>query len=210
MQAGIDSLLVFPEFCQWLGIWLFASLHPGRERRDFWRKNHKEGDPAFDLGKHGMSYKRFEVIRRHLTISEAPTGPRLDEDPMSEFSDYLKAWHQNMREVYKPSYLVCVDESMLKWLTRWTIPFWMFVSRKPNPFGQEYHDLADGLTKIIFSIELFSKLAPVAVCAKNVYRAGQLSVLMILFRETLHTSRKCARSSCDFAIWLACSRRTAS
>ena len=46
------------------------------------------------------------------------------------------------------------NKSMSIWWQRWTCPGWMFVPRKPHPFGNEYHTIADALTMIIWGIEL--------------------------------------------------------
>ena len=66
----------------------------------------------------------------------------------------IKEWNQNMRDHYVPSWANCLDESMSIWWQRWTCPGWMFVPRKPHPFGNEYHTIADALTMIIWGIEL--------------------------------------------------------
>jgi hypothetical protein len=58
-----------------------------------------------------------------------------------------------MRASFEASWLVVVDESMVKWTSRRTLPNWVFVPRKPTPAGQEWHTLACALTKIIISMD---------------------------------------------------------
>ena len=48
-----------------------------------------------------------------------------------------------MQKKYCPSWLNCLDESMNTWLDKYC-PGFMCVPRKPHPFGNEYHSIADG------------------------------------------------------------------
>ena len=43
---------------------------------------------------------------------------------------------------------------MSVWFNRWTCPGWMFVPRKPHPFGNEYHTLCDGMWGVLYHLEL--------------------------------------------------------
>ena len=64
----------------------------------------------------------------------------------------IELWNQNMTECFSPGWIVCLDESMSIWHNRWTCPGWVYCPRKPHPFGNEYHDIACGLSKILFRI----------------------------------------------------------
>ena len=44
-------------------------------------------------------------------------------------------WNKNMAELFTPSWVSCLDESMSPWMNKYTCPGWMFVPRKPHPFG---------------------------------------------------------------------------
>ena len=66
----------------------------------------------------------------------------------------IKAWNTNMHRVFKSAWVCCIDESMSSWLNKFTCPGWMFVPRKPRPFGNEYHTICCGLTGILFAMEL--------------------------------------------------------
>ena len=59
-----------------------------------------------------------------------------------------------MTYVLKCGWITCLDESMSTWLSRWTCPGWMFVPRKPRPFGNEYHSICCRESGIMFAIEL--------------------------------------------------------
>jgi hypothetical protein len=43
---------------------------------------------------------------------------------------------------YSPAWLSCLDESMNSWLNKFCLGF-MICPRKPWPFGNEYHSIAD-------------------------------------------------------------------
>ena len=63
-------------------------------------------------------------------------------------------WNQNMATVFSSSWVICLDESMSIWTSRWTCPGWVFCPRKPHPFGNEYHSACCGITGIMFSVEM--------------------------------------------------------
>ena len=49
-----------------------------------------------------------------------------------------------------PSWKNCLDESMSKWLNKYTCPGFMFVPRKPWPFRNEWHDIGCADTNVIW------------------------------------------------------------
>ena len=99
-----------------------------------------------------MSRNRFEQILQALsyTLKDPPTYL----DRFWEVRDMIDSWNRNMQTVFKCAYITCLDESMSTWTNRWTCPGWMFVPRKPRPFGNEYHTICCGLSGILFGMEL--------------------------------------------------------
>ena len=63
-------------------------------------------------------------------------------------------WNDNMNEVYIPSWISCLDESMSIWLSKYSCPGWVFCLRKPHPYGNEYHTISDGNTNIMYASEM--------------------------------------------------------
>ncbi len=51
-------------------------------------------------------------------------------------------FNNHYKEHYSPSWLSCLDESMSPWTNKYC-PGYMYVPRKPHPFGNEYHTIAD-------------------------------------------------------------------
>lgn len=58
-----------------------------------------------------------------------------------ELHDILEAWNENMDGNFLASWILCLDESMSKWLLQYTCPGYMCVPRKPWAFGNEYHSI---------------------------------------------------------------------
>ena len=51
----------------------------------------------------------------------------------------IDAWQTNMNAIFSPGFMNCLDESLSIWTNKFTFPGFMFVPRKPWPFGNEYH-----------------------------------------------------------------------
>ena len=112
-----------------------------------------------------MSCKQFEVILKALSITSS--HPLAFRDHFREVRDMLQAWNKNMEEQFTPSWVSCLDESMSTWINKYTCPGWMFVSRKPWPFGNEYHMVCCSLSGILWQLELVEgKDAPSTIIPK--------------------------------------------
>ena len=66
----------------------------------------------------------------------------------------IDAWGKNMVNVFSPGHMKCLDESMSIWMNKFTCPGFMFIPRKPWPFGNEYHTVCCCKTGIMWGIEL--------------------------------------------------------
>ena len=99
-----------------------------------------------------MSMKRFDAITAALSFTAAskPTY----RDKFWEVRQLIVEWNKNMAEAFSPSWILCLDESMSIWHSRWTCPGWVFCPHKPHPFGNEYHSACCGMSGLMFSVEL--------------------------------------------------------
>ncbi len=88
-----------------------------------------------------MELERFEAINRELRLTNKDT-PSF-EDKFYQVRELQGAFNDHYEEKYSPSWLSCLDESMSPWTNKYC-PGYMFVPRKPHPFGNEYHTIADG------------------------------------------------------------------
>jgi hypothetical protein len=147
------SPVTFGEFLRFLGLWLYMSTLSGFRRSDYWSSkpiSMLEGAPyRFN---DFMTCKRFEAILLALTYTNEI--PPAYKDKFWEVRQIITAWNTNMAEIFTPSWVSCLDESMSPWNNRWTCPGWMFVPRKPHPFGNEYHSICCAETMIMYGIEL--------------------------------------------------------
>ena len=54
-----------------------------------------------------------------------------------------------MEDEFSPSWVSVLDKSMMKCLNKYC-PGFIFVGRKPHPFGNEHHTISFSLTSILF------------------------------------------------------------
>ena len=75
------------------------------------------------------------------TDKEAPT---IFVDWFHEVRQTIDSFNDHYASEYSPSWLSCIDESMNVWLNKFC-PSFMSLPRKPHPFSNEYHSIADGV-----------------------------------------------------------------
>ena len=122
-------------------------------RREFWSMkeiNEDEGAPyRFN---HLMTRARFDAILHALKLTNRK--PPAYKDLFWEVRQLIECWNTNMDDNFYASWMSCLDESMSKWVSKWTCPGHMCVPRKPWPLGNEYHTIACGVTNILYQAEL--------------------------------------------------------
>ena len=69
----------------------------------------------------------------------------------------IKSFNEHMKEVFILSWISCLDESMLVWTSKWTCPGWVYVPRKLQSYGNEYHTIALGESGILYGIKLVER-----------------------------------------------------
>lgn len=145
--------LTYGEFLVFIGLWLMMSTIQGFHRRDFWSK--KEID-LYD----GAPYRFGEIMTRNrfedvlAALQYTNKKPPEYKDPFWEIRQLVDAWNSNMSTNFTASWISCLDESMMKWMNAFTCPGFMFVPRKPWPFGNEWHTIACGVSGILYQLEL--------------------------------------------------------
>jgi len=141
------------EFLKFLGLWLIMATTEGSKRDDFWSTKPISifsGAP-FRLNE-TLSGRRFRAILSALRLTSSL--PPAFRDRFHPVRDLIDAFNENMKQVFKAGWISCLDESMSVWFNRWTCPGWMFVPRKPHPFGNEYHTICDGTWGVLYHMEL--------------------------------------------------------
>lgn len=155
LMASYHAPMSKGEFLRWLGIALLMSCYPGIERDDCFTPGARDKEAPIPDFRHLMGRNRFRAITQCLALqSAALIAAEAQRDRFIQVRGFIEAWCQNMERKFNPGWRVCLDESMVAWLERWTCPGWMNLPRKPHPFGNQYHTIACGLTHVIFKLEL--------------------------------------------------------
>jgi len=137
------------ELWKYLGYRVAMTLFKAYHLNDYWSEVGSFLRPALNFGQYGMSRDRFKDITAAIKFTR---GQNL-RDPLHAIRDLITAFNANMCNAFQPGWVVCVDESMVHWSNRITLPNWVYVPRKPTPMGQEWHDIACGMSRIIFVLE---------------------------------------------------------
>ena len=191
------------EFFVWLGLWLYMSCHVGiHNRRDWWSQkeiNMEEGAPyRFNLF---MSRCRFEDILQNLVYTNRipPAGYK---DPFFLIRQMEEAWNKNMEDQFDPSWINCLDESMMEWLSMFTCPGFMCVGRKPHPFGNERHTICCALSTIMWHAEIVEgKDRPSQLGPKEFNNLGGPTVgLMVRMTKPIHHTGKVVVMDSGFCV----------
>ena len=154
MNWKLKNAVTYSEFLVWIGLWILMSTVDGLDHCGFWFNkdiNIYEGAP-FRLTSF-MSHNCFKEILN--CISCTSNNPPETLDRFWEVRELIGVWNKNMGEMFIPSWINTIDESMLKWLNEYTCPGFMCVPRKPWRFGNEYHDARCALNDIIWQVDLW-------------------------------------------------------
>lgn len=111
--------------------------------------SHFKGAP-FRLGEY-MDRNRFEEILKAIRYTNMTTNR---PDKFFEVRQLQDEWNKNMTKNFIPSWVSCLDESMSMWTNPFSCPGFMYVPRKPHPFGNEYHSVCCGETQVMWQVEL--------------------------------------------------------
>ena len=98
-------------------------------------------------------------------------------------------WNQNMRDVFIPVWVNCLDESMSPWLNRWTCPGFVFCPRKPKQHGNEYHTCGCGLSKIVYAAEMVEGRDQPPQLQKDAKKERTTNLLLRLTKALANTGK---------------------
>ena len=99
-----------------------------------------------------MSRNHFDTILQVLSFTDL--DPPNYVDKFWEVQQMLKAWGSNMVSCFMPGWANCLDESMSIWTKKFSCPGFMYIPRKPWPFGNEYHMVCCCATGMMWGIDL--------------------------------------------------------
>ncbi len=93
----------------------------------------------------------------------------------------MMAWNSNMLKVFVLSWISCLDETMPYWTKIYSCPGFMFVPRKPQPLGNEWHSLCCAINGVMYGIELVEgKDHPHQMGAKEFVNLGGKTVGLLI------------------------------
>lgn len=142
-ELGRMAPLTLSEFYVWLGCHFFMCCYEGvSDRRMWWSAKPVSIDRGapFRLNEF-MSSLRFKEVTAAMRYTNLDPPPFVDR--FHDVREMIDAFNNHYAAQYIPSWLNCLDESMNSWMDKWA-PGFMSVPRKPHPFGNEYHSIADG------------------------------------------------------------------
>ena len=143
--------LTMGKFVRWLGIYhqMLADPRSGG-RRAYWSKD--KGYDALNRSRYSMEdimgIYEFEAI--YSVFGIPPMDPH---DPFDGVRGFVDAWNHTCKDALQPSWVLVIDESMIKWKGR-GMPGWSFVPRKPEPCGMEGKTLACGECKCMIHFDM--------------------------------------------------------
>jgi len=96
-----------------------------------------------------------------------------------------------MMRKFSPSWISCLDESMSKWVGKYSCPGFMCVPRKPWPLGNEYHTIACGTSGVLYQVELVEgKDTPRQAPPKQFHETGKTVGLLLRLTKPIWGSSK--------------------
>lgn len=136
---------------------------------------------------HIMSKHHFDEIMQELKYTQF--DPPEYCNGFWEIRELQDAWNLNMQEEFSPDWLLCLDESMSKWINKWTCPGQMVVPRKPWSFGNKYNTIACSICGILYQAEMREgKSAPRGRPPKEYASLGKTTSLVLRLTKNLYGS----------------------
>ena len=176
-----------------LGLWLFMATVSGYNRKQFfscWPITVEAG--ALYRLTPWMSKKRFEAI--HAALHYTTASPPAADEPRNKFwevQEMMQAWNDNMVNIFKASWVSCLDESMSIWFNQWTCPGWVFCPRKPHPYGNKYHTICCAICGIMYAFEIvMGKDSPFRASSDPTNAKGNTVGLLLRLCKSLYSTGK--------------------
>eukprot|EP00963_Diacronema_lutheri_P005166 scaffold391_cov412-Pavlova_lutheri.AAC.3 len=122
------------------GCFVYMLLHLGHRKKSSWQVIDVEKDPlAVYVPKYTAERGTREDRLEQAGACKGPIGIEytLQGDPRWEVRRFKDAWNAHASRHYSPSWLVVVNESVLKWM-----------GRKPDDLDKELKTMCDGLTGV--------------------------------------------------------------
>lgn len=162
LKEGTSGTTV-SEILRFFGVLILMTRFEFSRKQDLWRTTrHNKYLPAPCFGDTGMSKNRFFDIMRCIRFSHQPSenvGMSSAKYRWTLVQDFVDAINNHRRNNFRPSELICVDESISRWYGlggNWIeigLPQYVAIDRKPES-GCEIQDASCGRSGIMMRLEL--------------------------------------------------------
>ena len=158
------QLMTSGELLKFFGLLILATKFEFTSRASLWSKTSLEKfESAPNFGRTGMHRDRFDTIFRHIRFSEQPTT-RPDHLNSNQYrwmlvDDFVNNFNNHRITNFRPSELICVDESMVRWYGtggEWInagLPHYVAIDRKPEN-GCEIQDSCCGRSGVMLQLKI--------------------------------------------------------
>jgi Transposase IS4 len=190
-SADIIRQVEYGEFLRFIGIYFLIATIEGPSRRDFWSLGPIDlfqGAPFRVSG--FMSRTRFENILYNLKFTSQPEPPPDRPDKFFFIREMVKAFNDNLQKNFSSSWINCLDESMMEWANKYTCPGFMYVPRKPHPYGNEWHTICCAESGILFRLEVVEGRDKPAHIVPSWNALGKTVSLLLRLCETIFQAGK--------------------
>eukprot|EP00957_Ditylum_brightwellii_P205005 15341779-Ditylum_brightwellii.AAC.1 len=133
---------------------------------------------------------RFEQITNRLTFTLTP--PPTFRDKFHRVLELVQSFNNHMHHIIIAGWVSCGDESMSVWENRSTCPAgWIYCPTKPHPDDNEYHSICDGLSGIMYYVEMVEgKDRPHELSKKEFHKEGGTAALLLHMTKNLFGTEK--------------------
>jgi hypothetical protein len=138
-----DELLVFFGLISFMTIYKLSG-----DRRRYWFAKDDSTFPAPNFGKY-MHWRRFELILQYLTVGDNGN----EDDRLRNHRDWFDAVLAKFRSAIEAGELLVLDETLIANKNSKSA-HQQFIRRKPEPLGQEFWTLVDGVSGILIGFEM--------------------------------------------------------
>ncbi len=140
----LSNKMSLQKFYVFLGCIFFMACYDGITDWDLWwslKPVDMFDEAPFRLNAY-MTRNRFKEIIQSIRYTDK-VAPLFFIDCFHKVRQMIDAFNDHYVKGYRPSWLNCINELMNIWLNKFC-PGFMSLPRKPHPFGNEYHSIADG------------------------------------------------------------------
>jgi hypothetical protein len=178
LELGRNSrrLTTQGEILKFFGVLILMTRFEFSDYRTLWStQNPEKYEISPDFGRTGMTRHRFQTLKRYIRFSNQPSsrpeGMNSEKYRWLLVDDFIRSINNHRLSYFKPSKLICVDKSMIRWYGQggdWInsgLPNYVAIDRKPEN-GCEIQNSCCGRSGIMLRLllvktsrEMLSELA---------------------------------------------------